>query len=221
MNPLREFLEASNLHGLVHISKAESKWGKILWTVSVVISFSAAGVLINRSYAGWKDQPVSSVISTHPIKNLKFPNVTVCPPKGTNTALNYDLLNLANVFTTSQKDALSKEIKGAFFDQETQTYTRALSEITNEANLINIYKGFQTLPNQRQTGYTVRLSGQKGEISVNASENYDSIHYILELPDNLEQIVGESGMFVVTVTLDLEGSMLEYLIGPKFLGPPQ
>ena len=98
MNPIREFLEASNLHGLVHISKAESMWGKVLWIFSVVISFSAAGFLINNSFKGWRDQPVSSVISTHPIKDLKFPNVTVCPPKSTNTALNYDLFNLENFF---------------------------------------------------------------------------------------------------------------------------
>ena len=111
MNLIKEFLEASNLHGLVYISKAESKWAKVLWTVSVVISFSLAGLLINESYTGWKTHPVSSVISTHPVRDLKFPNVTVCPPKVTNTALNYDLVNLEALFSAAEKDELTKEIK--------------------------------------------------------------------------------------------------------------
>ena len=57
--PIREFLEASTLHGLVYISKAESVWGKILWTLSVIVSFSLAGVLINQSFADWSKHPIS------------------------------------------------------------------------------------------------------------------------------------------------------------------
>ena len=95
-SPIREFLETSTLHGLAYISKAESFWGKVLWAVSVIVSFSLAGILIKQSFTDWSTQPVSTVITTHPINDLKFPNVTVCPPKGTNTALNYDLLRGAN-----------------------------------------------------------------------------------------------------------------------------
>ena len=75
ISPVREFLEASTLHGLVYISKAESIWGKILWSISVLVSFSLSGILINNSFADWSAHPVSSVISTHPIKGLKFPEV--------------------------------------------------------------------------------------------------------------------------------------------------
>ena len=61
ISPVREFLEASTLHGLVYISKAESLWGKILWSISVIVSFSLAGILINNSFADWSAHPVSSV----------------------------------------------------------------------------------------------------------------------------------------------------------------
>ena len=55
MNLMREFLEASNIHGLVHISKAESKWGKVLWTISVLASFClAAWVAKCHGYDGYK-----------------------------------------------------------------------------------------------------------------------------------------------------------------------
>ena len=104
--PFREFLETSTLHGLVYISKAESKWGRVLWTVSVLLSLSLATILINNSFQDWSAQPVSSVISTHPIKDLRFPNVTVCPPKGTNTALNYDLTRLDKTFKTIEREKI-------------------------------------------------------------------------------------------------------------------
>ena len=157
-SPVREFLEASSIHGLAYISKAESLWGKILWSISVIVSFSLAGILINNARTGWSAQPVSSVISTYPIRDLRFPNVTICPPQSTNTALNYDLFKLKNSFSPLEKDAISKEINNIFFDKEIQMYVRTLSEeIVNEENLVNIYKGFQAVPTHiGKTGYTVR-----------------------------------------------------------------
>ena len=174
LSPVREFLEASTLHGLVYISKAESLWGKILWTVSVIVSFSISGVLIHQSFADWSEHPVSSVISTHPIMDLKFPNVTVCPPKGTNTALNYDLVKLDKSFTMLQQEAIHRVINKTFFERETTNYVKTTLEIVNEENLINIYNGFQALPTQiNDTGYTVRLSGQSGEIVSHPSAAYN------------------------------------------------
>ena len=127
VGPVREFLETSTLHGLVYISKAETIWGKILWSISVLVSFSLAGLLIQQSFADWSAHPVSSVISTHPIENLKFPNVTVCPPKGTNTALNYDLVKLKSSFTPSEQEAINKNINEIFSEKETSLYIKTLS----------------------------------------------------------------------------------------------
>ena len=127
ISPVREFLETSTLHGLVYISKAKSLWGKILWSFSVIVSFSLAGLLIQQSFADWSAHPVSSVISTHPIENLKFPNVTVCPPKGTNTALNYDLVKLKSSFTPSEQEAINKNINEIFSEKETSLYIKTLS----------------------------------------------------------------------------------------------
>ena len=145
MSPFREFLEASNLHGLVHISKAESMWGKILWTISVIASFTIASIQINSSFSQWSNQPISSLITTHPIKALKFPNVTVCPPKGTNTALNYDLTRLDKTFHPLEEEKIQKETKSIFTGSHTdlvlqefflnQTSARAL--LQGVANVIN------------------------------------------------------------------------------------
>ena len=41
-------------------------------------------------------QPGYSSISVLPITRITFPNLTVCPPRGTFTSLNYDLLLAGN-----------------------------------------------------------------------------------------------------------------------------
>jgi hypothetical protein len=58
----------------------------------VCLGFCGAGFLINSSYSAWQESPVATSITTHPITDLDFPTVTVCPPKGSHTALNYDLM---------------------------------------------------------------------------------------------------------------------------------
>ena len=45
----------------------------------------------------------TETITTHPVADLEFPTVTVCPPKGSNTALNYDLIRARNVSFTDDK----------------------------------------------------------------------------------------------------------------------
>ena len=85
----REFLESSTIHGLVHISTAKSKAARATWVAIVVACFAYAIYTINNSYEEWQESPVSTTITTHPITELEFPTVTVCPPRGSNTALNH------------------------------------------------------------------------------------------------------------------------------------
>ena len=94
MDLVTEFLEKSTIHGLVYISNAPSKSWKMFWFLVVVAGFSAAIYLINDSYADWQASPIATSTSIQPIADLDFPTITVCPPKGSNTALNYDLTRL-------------------------------------------------------------------------------------------------------------------------------
>lgn len=149
MNPLKEFLEGSTIHGLVHISTAKPKVARVVWTVIVLFSFMAAGVLINNSFVSWSEYPISSTISTHPISGLKFPKVTICPPKGTNTALTYDLTFLNSAFTEEQKQILKKEAVYLFQTKDSMKYAKKMKEVTNIENIKNIYKGFQSIPRHR------------------------------------------------------------------------
>ena len=218
MNPIREFLEASNLHGLVYISKAESNWGKVLWAVSVLVSFCLAAILIRNSFSDWSAHPVSSVISTHPIKNLKFPNVTVCPPKGTNTALNYDLTRLNNTFEPSQGDEISNATKAIFTGNGRIKYVNDMMKVVNPENLKHIYQGFQAMPTRlNQTGFKIKLSGPSGEISTPALNEYDHFLYTLEFPEDMDQLVGRTGKLVIELhmnTTTKKEHVVEFRVGP-------
>ena len=212
---VREFLETSTLHGLVYISKAESVWGKILWTISVILSFSLAVVLINISFANWAAQPVSSVISTHSVRNLKFPNVTICPPKGSNTALNYDLLRLRKTFNTSEKEQMVDDVRAIFTENARQGYFTDLLQVVGLENLKRIYQGFQTMPTHLNgTGFKVKLSGSAGEISTPSLKYYPIMLYVLTFPDNLDQLVGKPGKLILELQIATEGKQdikVEYI----------
>ena len=84
-----DFLESSTIHGLSHISRATSKAAKAAWITILVACFSMAIFMITDSYKDWQESPVSTTITTHPIKELQFPDVTICPPRETNTLVSH------------------------------------------------------------------------------------------------------------------------------------
>ena len=82
LEAVKEFLEGSTIHGLVHISTAKSKIARVAWLGIVVACFAMAVSMITSSYKEWQESPVSTTITTHPITELEFSTVTVCPPRG-------------------------------------------------------------------------------------------------------------------------------------------
>ena len=93
---METFLETSTIHGVSHIS-TKRKFVRIFWTLVVISGFTGAGVLIYQSFQSWDESPVKTTIETHPIAEITFPKVTVCPPKNTFTNLNYDLMMTENI----------------------------------------------------------------------------------------------------------------------------
>ena len=102
MEIVKEFFESSTIHGLTYISTAkvtinsnilspylshQTTITKCSWAIVVCLGFIGAGILIHRSYDKWQESPIETTITTHPLDGLDFPTVTVCPPKGSNTAL--------------------------------------------------------------------------------------------------------------------------------------
>ena len=107
MKGVKEFLESSTIHGLVYISTSKTTLVKALWTVIVISGFLAASKLIYDSFLDWAEAPVGTSEETFSVEKMSFPKLTVCPPNGTHTALNYDLQKLAN---KTLKHSLRKEL---------------------------------------------------------------------------------------------------------------
>ena len=91
----QEFLETSTIHGLPRIASSKELLLKIFWFLVIIIGFSLAGSYIHNALQDFEKEPFMTKIETFPISKLKFPSVTVCPPKGYYTNLNYDLAKLA------------------------------------------------------------------------------------------------------------------------------
>ena len=91
MKVFQEFLESSTIHGLSYISTSKSLLVKTFWLLVVVVCFSFSGYLIVDSFLDWEHAPVATSEETKPIQDVNFPKITVCPPRGSHTALNYYL----------------------------------------------------------------------------------------------------------------------------------
>ena len=169
MEVLREFLESSTIHGLNYISTAkvsfslsseidkeqkiltfdnfQSKVAKCAWALTVCGGFIIAGLLIGKSYHEWQKSPFSTTITTHPIEELDFPIVTVCPPKGSNTALNHDLMKADNEsLTANDRKNLSNTAYEIFMEPFHMQYIEHMVAFANLENLDKMVDGFLSIP---------------------------------------------------------------------------
>ena len=141
MDSLKEFLETSTIHGLTYISSAPSKISKIFWLLVVIVGFSTAFYLINDSYSEWQASPIATSISTHPISELDLPTVTVCPPEGSNTALNYDLVRAQNI-TLTERDRENLVIATTHFliDKPSEDFVHLARSLLNKQNILEMFE---------------------------------------------------------------------------------
>ena len=108
MEGVSTFFESSTIHGLSYIAKTR-KFVRLFWILVIIVGFVGASLIIKESFESWSESPVKTTIETFPISDIKFPKITVCPPKNTFTDLNYDLMITENLTLTPQmKDDMFK-----------------------------------------------------------------------------------------------------------------
>ena len=147
MEVVKTFLESSTIHGLSYISRTR-KYSRLFWTLVVMTGFITAGFMIKESLQGWSESPVKTAVETLPITDLKFPKVTVCPPKKTYTDLNYDMLLAENMSLTEEmKDEL---YKFALHIINNHTYMDDLNMLKEYDRYYNWYNGLTKI---RRTYY--------------------------------------------------------------------
>ena len=96
MEVFREFMRTSSIHGLSHIITTRN-YSRLFWIIVVILGISSSALIIHQSFRSWSESPVSTTIETLPISRIHFPKVIVCPPKNTQTNLNYDLVSSENL----------------------------------------------------------------------------------------------------------------------------
>ena len=210
---ISDFLESSTIHGLVHISTAKSKTAKALWVVIVVACFSIAIHMIIDSYKEWQESPVSTTITTHPITELEFPMVTVCPPRGSNTALNHLLERVNNVnFTVDERNVLKGILEEVFLDIPTKEYAKKISEFLNTDNMRSIANKRGSMPSIDKGGMiTMRSSELEGSFSssgfLDSGDKGDffkrpqTLHYVLDFPyHSIRNTIGNGSLIISIIT---------------------
>ena len=139
MERISAFLESSTIHGLIYISTTR-KYARAFWIFVVLAGFTGAGYMIHTSLQSWADSPIKTTIETLPISEIKFPKVTVCPPKNTYTDLNYDLM-LAENFTLTE-EMRDELINYTWKVINEHTYTDDLNMFQEEDRYYNWYYGY-------------------------------------------------------------------------------
>ena len=142
MEGVSTFLESSTIHGLTYISTTR-KYVRIFWILVVITGFVGASLLIKESFDSWSESPVKTIIDTLPISEIKFPKVTVCPPKNTFTDLNYDLMMTENI-------KLTEEMKDDIFRFAFEVVNQDMSFLQAEWRKLNE----QDRPYNWYNGYT-------------------------------------------------------------------
>ena len=187
LNMLKNFLESSTIHGLVFIS-TETRLARCFWILVVITGFSIASVLIYQSFDNWAESPIKTTVETKPISELRFPKVTVCPPKNTFTDLNYDLLVLGNKTMTNER-------KRDFIDIVMSEFNVPHSDALKEDNKwYNVYHGYSKLliPSFKDssTNYKLETSASSGRVKTQYfGEKYD--------PNNIQIDKGSSYSVVI------------------------
>ena len=151
MEALREFLTSSTIHGLAHLASAHNVAKKIFWVAVIAVSFGAALYLISNSYIEWTQSPVSSTTTTRPIDELQFPEVTVCPPRGSNTVLNQALNQVKDEKMTPElRERFKKKVQEIFFDKPSKMFAKDTAHLLNIQSMTNITKGTVRIPDKNQ-----------------------------------------------------------------------
>ena len=104
-------------------------------------------ILIKGSYDKWQLSPIETTITTHPLDDLDFPRVTVCPPKGSNTALNYDLMRADNnSFSKETRRNLKYFVWKSFMVDQHMDYIEEMLALVTPSNIQSMYDGYQSVP---------------------------------------------------------------------------
>mgnify|MGYP001343071865 CR=1 FL=1 len=225
MKLFNEFLEISSIHGLYHIY-SNTHFARVFWVCTVIIGFSFAAAIINLSFVSWNKSPISTLIETKPIEELKFPNVTVCPPQDTYTTLNYDLQKLEGI---EMDDATRNELYDLLFRLYHELHVNDTMEnlefLIEENRFQNWYKGITkvTVPppmnlmeSWNETQFNINTSFSSGSIqTIGFRQPFEAANFVHNLNLNIKIVfeynLDANGITVISSKQSAKLIKLEYL----------
>ena len=78
---VRDFLESSTIHGLVHISTGKNIFIRCVWGIVLVACFSCGIYMIESAVESWVDNPVVTSVDTKAIEQvLRSPLAKIFTP---------------------------------------------------------------------------------------------------------------------------------------------
>ena len=182
---------------------------KILWFCLVCLGFVGAGILIAKSYKEWQENPIATSITTHPIDDLEFPNVTICPPKDSNTALYHDLVKAGNgTLSDENKQKLRHAAYDIFVRKPHEEYVNKMLATLQMGNIDEMLQGFHSRPiphNNAENGLKIKMWNLNGTITTPwFGGDYVEEYYkenreflmVLELPENIKDQVGSGSLII-------------------------
>ena len=115
--------------------------------------------MIGKSYIEWQENPIATSITTHPIDNLDFPKVTVCPPRDSNTALYHDLVKAGNgSFSDENRIKLKEAAYEIFIERTHKKYAKTMLAHLHMGNMDQVLQGFHSLPTPYNNGNGLKIN---------------------------------------------------------------
>ena len=209
MEGVRTFLESSTIHGLTYISTTR-KYARILWILIVLAGFIGASLLINESFDSWSESPIKTTLETKPISEIKFPKVTVCPPKNTFTDLNCNLIVTKNAFLDNEiKEELTEYAMKVIQDHIHDEVMANMNRLVEENRYYNWYNGITwiELPYYLDDGtfkYNIYTWDTSGRVSTHFyGDTFDA--------ENVEEKIGfRVDIFIPTLSRRNENTTLHF-----------
>ena len=146
MQHSRDILESSTIHGLVHISSGKNALVRCTWTIIVVACFSYSTYLIYDAFHSWESSPVETTVLTKPIEQVILPEITLCPPPGTNTALNLDLVTAEGVeLSETQRENLTLAALENLHNSSINRFIEEQASFHSLQSIQDVYEGLQQM----------------------------------------------------------------------------
>ena len=179
----------------------------MFWALVVATAIAFEAFLIHSSFNDWETDPVGTTLITLPISEINFPKVTlrpmylseltitfskvtVCPPKGSNTALNFDLEAMGDRnLTEDERQKLENVVERVFVHQLHLQETENRVAMLNPSNIPKIFEediieygeDFDIgMKNKMEGIFTSPFFGE--EVSVDTFKQDLKAHYKVSLP---------------------------------------